>query len=204
MEWRDRMPWSSFSECWALRETRLRIINKVTEMLTDVINSLPCCQMQWTLSSHLFQPQHQPTLLGRHDCQLFPHLISPLGWFFLLYLNSQWWGSLRHGSCPSALLPLLFSLGLPGGSMIKNLPAKQETWVRSLGREDSLEKGMATHSSILAWRIFWTEEPGGLRSMRSQRVGHDWKTNAVFLDDLTNPYNSIVISMSTMTAFTPL
>ena len=44
---------------------------------------------------------------------------------------------------------------------VKNLPATQETWVRSLGQEDSLEKGMATHSSILAWRIPWTEEPGG-------------------------------------------
>ena len=46
--------------------------------------------------------------------------------------------------------------------MVKNLPAMQETWVRSLGREDSLEKEMATHSSILVWRIPWTEEPGGL------------------------------------------
>ena len=49
--------------------------------------------------------------------------------------------------------------------MVKNLPAIQEMWVQSLGKEDSLEKGMATHSSILAWRIPWTEEPGGLRSM---------------------------------------
>ena len=57
--------------------------------------------------------------------------------------------------------------------MVKNLPARQKTWVRSLGREDSLEKGMATHSSILAWRILWTEEPGGLRSTGSQRVGRD-------------------------------
>ena len=52
---------------------------------------------------------------------------------------------------------------------VKNLPAMQETWVRSLGQEDPLEKGMATHSSILAWRIPWTEEPGGLQSMGSQR-----------------------------------
>ena len=52
-----------------------------------------------------------------------------------------------------------------------------ETWVRSLGREDPLEKEMATHSSILAWRIPWTEEPGGLQSMGSQRVGHDWATS---------------------------
>ena len=49
--------------------------------------------------------------------------------------------------------------------MVKNLPAMQETWVRSLGMEGSLEKGMATHSSVLAWRIPWTEEPGGLQSM---------------------------------------
>ena len=57
--------------------------------------------------------------------------------------------------------------------MIKNLPAVQDTWVRSLGQEDPLEKGMAIHSSILAWRIPWTEEPSGLQSMGSQRVGHD-------------------------------
>ena len=57
--------------------------------------------------------------------------------------------------------------------MVKNLPAMQETWVRSLGWENPLEKGMATHSSILAWRIPRTEKPGGLQSLRSQRVGHN-------------------------------
>jgi len=57
--------------------------------------------------------------------------------------------------------------------MVKNLPPMQETWVQSLGQEDPLEKGMATHSSILAWRIPWTKEPGGLQSTGSQRVGHD-------------------------------
>ena len=56
---------------------------------------------------------------------------------------------------------------------VKNLPAVQETWIQSLGQEDPLEKGMATHSSDLAWRILWTEEPGGLQSTGSQRVGHD-------------------------------
>ena len=56
----------------------------------------------------------------------------------------------------------------------KNLPAVQKTWVPSLNQEAPLEKGMATHSSILAWRIPWTEEPGGLQSMRSQRDQHDW------------------------------
>ena len=57
--------------------------------------------------------------------------------------------------------------------MVKNLPAIQETQVRSLVSEDPLEEGMAAHSSILAWRIPWTEEPGGLQSMGLQRVGHD-------------------------------
>ena len=56
---------------------------------------------------------------------------------------------------------------------VKNLPAMQETWVGSLGWEDPLEKGKATHSNILAWRIPWTEEPGRAQSMASQRVGHD-------------------------------
>ena len=60
---------------------------------------------------------------------------------------------------------------------VKNLPAVQETWVWSLGWEDPLEKQMATHSSILAWKISWTEKPGGLQSMGSQRVENDWATN---------------------------
>ena len=57
--------------------------------------------------------------------------------------------------------------------MVKNLPAIGETWVQSLGWEDPLEEGMASHSSILAWRISWTEEPGRLQSMGLQRVGHN-------------------------------
>ena len=57
--------------------------------------------------------------------------------------------------------------------MVECLPAMLETWVRSLGCEDPLEKKMATHSSILAWKILWTEEPSGLQSMGLQRVGYD-------------------------------
>ena len=57
--------------------------------------------------------------------------------------------------------------------MVKNLPAVQETWVQSVGQEDPLEKEMVTHSIILAWRIEWAEEPGGLQSMGSLRVRHD-------------------------------
>ena len=83
-------------------------------------------------------------------------------------LGLSWVGG---GTClppppSSALTPLVAQL-------VKNLPAVQETWVRSLGQEDPLEKEMATHSSILAWKIPWTEEPGGLQSMGSQRVGHN-------------------------------
>ena len=58
--------------------------------------------------------------------------------------------------------------------MVKNLPAMWETWAQSLGWDDPLEKGMATHSSILAWRILWTEAPGGLRSMELQRNWSSW------------------------------
>jgi len=65
--------------------------------------------------------------------------------------------------------------------MIKSLPAMQEIWVRSLGQEDPLEKGMTIHSSSFAWRIPWTEEPGGLQTMRSKRVGHNWVTNTLLL-----------------------
>ena len=60
-------------------------------------------------------------------------------------------------------------IGFPGGSVVENLPAKQEMWVQSLGWEDPLEKEMASHSSILAWENPWSEEPGGLQSMGSQK-----------------------------------
>ena len=62
---------------------------------------------------------------------------------------------------------------------IKRLPAMQETRVRSLGWEDPLEKEMATHSNILAWKIPWTEGPGRLQSMESHRIGHNWATNTL-------------------------
>ena len=71
----------------------------------------------------------------------------------------------------------MFPLFLPWASlvsqMVRNLPVMQETWIQYQAQEDPLEKGMATHSSILSWRIPWTEEPGGLQSMGLQRVRHD-------------------------------
>ena len=83
------------------------------------------------------------------------------------------------------LLGLFIYYGL---QMVENLPAMQETHVRSLGWNDTVEKGMATQSSILAWRIPWTEEPGELESMGSQRIRHDWSTKTFrillsFLDE---------------------
>ena len=102
MEWWDRMPWSLFSECWAL--------------------------------SQLFH--------------------SPLSLFTRASLVAQ---------------------------RLKCLPGMWETRVRSLGREDPLEKEMATYSSTLAWRIPWREEPGRLQSMGSQRVRHDWATSLHFI-----------------------
>ena len=86
--------------------------------------------------------------------------------------------------CGETLFPiceLLFLLGMYGTSLVaqtvKNLPVMQEAGVRSQGQEDPLEKGKGTHSSILAWRIPWTEEPGGLQSIGLQRVEHNWVTN---------------------------
>ena len=67
-------------------------------------------------------------------------------------------------------------MGFPGDSVVKNLPM-QEIWVWSLGGEDPLEEEMTTHSSVLAKTVLWTEEPGGLQSMRSQTIWHDWMTN---------------------------
>ena len=76
-------------------------------------------------------------------------------------------GDIKFGSSMTLRSPSLV------GQRLKRLPAMWETWVQSLSQVDPLEKEMATHSSILAWRIPWTEEPGGLQSMGLQRVGHD-------------------------------
>ena len=78
------------------------------------------------------------------------------------------------------ILPLVILTSLVA-QMVKCLPAMWETWVRSLGQEDPLEKEMATHSSILAWKIPWMEEPGRLQSMGLQRVGHSWVTSLHFI-----------------------
>ena len=83
----------------------------------------------------------------------------------LIYLNYE--------SSENNYTIITYDNALLVAQMVKNLPAVQETQVQSLGREDPLEKEIATHFSILTWRIPWTEEPGGLQSMVSQRVGHN-------------------------------
>ena len=87
-------------------------------------------------------------------------------------------------------LPLVTHSGFPGGSVIKNLPAMWEMQVRSLGQEDPLEKEMTTHCTILTWKIPWTEKPGWLQCMGSQRVGQGWAH--------THDYNSLLTMFLTL------
>ena len=94
-------------------------------------------------------------------CRLFPPFGDP--WPSYLLPSHQ------EGKRPGAWFPKGASLVT---QKVKNLPAMQETRVQSLGREDPLEKGMAAHSGVLAWRIPWTEEPGGLQAIESQRIRH--------------------------------
>ena len=94
-----------------------------------------------------------------------------------LSILSNMKGGKKQGCDKWNILDINAALHLLGASLvaqrIKSLPAMQDTRVRSLGWEDPLEKEMATHSSILVWRIPWTEEPGGIQSTGLQRVGHD-------------------------------
>ena len=87
---------------------------------------------------------------------------------------ARFWKIIQHLSGTLVLRASLLA------QTVKHLPAMQETWVQSLGWEDPLEKEMAIHSSTLAWKIPWMEEPGRLKSMWSQRVGHDWATSLSF------------------------
>ena len=87
------------------------------------------------------------------------------------FSRQEYWSEV---TLPSLAVDLRHALqGFPGGSVVEKPPAVQEMQVGSLGQEDPLEEGMATHSGLLAWRIPWTEEPGQLQSIGSHRVGHD-------------------------------
>ena len=152
---------------------------KCTFLPVAVVQSLTCVQLSvtpwtaacqaslsFTISLSLLKPMSIESMMP------FNHLIlcHPL---LLFCMNECVWLHIKkenHGNDPH--LSLLYVMGFPGGSEVK-VSAWNETQVRSLGREDPLEKEMATHSSTLVWRIPWREEPGRLQSMRSQRVGHD-------------------------------
>ena len=104
---------------------------------------------------------------------------------FLFLLSGSWtfrtlWEALRSSSQFSYVCVLSHFRTSLVAQMVKHLPTMWETLVRSLGQEDPLEKEMAIHSSTLVWEIPWTENPGGLQSMGSQRVGHDWATSLHF------------------------
>ena len=102
------------------------------------------------------------------------------GWNPQVYSGNR---SASNSACPGSVLTRYKYIiwGEMVAQMVKNLPAKQKIWARSLGWEDPLEKGMATHSNILAWRMPWTEEPGRPHSMGSQKARHDWTTNTLTL-----------------------
>ena len=112
-------------------------------------------------SLKLFQPKLDLPPMLLHKTLLFSsNTIKNLHWLISLCI---WW----------YIIPSLVA------QMVKNLPAMQETWVRFLGQEDPLEKETAIHSSTLAWKIAWTEEPDRLQSMGLQRVGHNWATSLI-------------------------
>ena len=124
-------------------------------------------------------------LMYFHSSQLVvPCLLSTRNWFhdsvihravsIPFYILSPY-RLLKHIELFCVVIQLY--VGFPGGSLLNTLPALWEIRVRFLGQENPLEEGMATHSSLLAWRIPWTEEPCGLQSMGSQRLRHDWATN---------------------------
>ena len=105
--------------------------------------------------------------------------------------NWMKWNTGHLGMAHKAILCIYFPIiypymGFLVAQMVKSLPAMQETRVWSLGQKDPLEIGMATHSSILAWKIPWMEEPGGLQSKGSQRVGHNWAISPLFMHLFSN------------------
>ena len=92
-------------------------------------------------------------------------------------MKAKWYNTMTKEMIQRMCLP--YTWGFPGGSVVRNPPGKRGMRVGSLGQEDPLEKERATHSSIFAWKIPWTEELGGLQPTGSQRVGHKWPTEHV-------------------------
>ena len=159
-----------------------RLFSSISVLYPFDAGSTPC-------PSKLWQSKMSPKLVNyfsngwRFHCSVFAHISVA---FFIAFPQSEVATYfLRLG--PPRLGAFLMA------EMVKNLPAMQQTWVWSLGWEDPLEKGMAPDSSILAWRIPWTEEPGRLQSMGSQRAIHNWTTNMHTLPHLQKGF---LISLS--------
>ena len=129
------------------------------ETVEDSWRNDPANKWPWWPSKGLSQSQ---TSAAGFKTSLFQHSVASTA-----YLTSLCLGFLTSGNHRIKVLGASLV-----AQMVKNLPSMQETWVQSLGQEDPLEKEMVHHSSILAWRIPWTEEPGGLQLRGAQRVGH--------------------------------
>ena len=151
-----------------------RILFSYKQKRTTVCKAVP---MGLSLSSSAFD-RADPGLPLVPSLQPPPNLFSSLNLLIshltVLASRTSWHWFLS--SAPTASLVV---------HMVKNLPTMRETWVWFLGQEDPLEKGMATHSSILAWRIPWTEETGWLQSMGSQRVRHNWASNTSSVNEVS-------------------
>ena len=130
-------------------------------LVAQMVKNLPAMREIWVRS--LGREDHLEKEMATHS--------SILAW------RIPWTEEPVKNACLGKNSKLTFARASLVAQMVKNPPAMQETQVWSLGWEDPLEKEMATHSSILAWRIPWTEEPGGLQSMGSQSGGHDSATN---------------------------
>ena len=138
---------------------------------------------------------------------LYTYMHSFLYYFLLWFIPEYWiWFPVLYNrtllfiQSMYSSLHLLTPKGCPGGSVVKNLPAVQETQVQSLGWKDPLGKRMATHLSILAWRTPWMEELGGLQSMGSQRVRHNWVTDTPNSQAIPTPSSPL----ATMSLFSVL
>ena len=175
---------------WTARRSNQSILNEMFIGRTDIEAEAPIFWPPDAKSWHLKRPWCWERLRagGEGDDRGWGGWMAPPTRWTWVWVNSgNWWWTERLG--------VLWFMGSQRvrhdratelswteliAQIVKNLPAVQETQVQSLGQEDPLEQGIATHSCILAWRIPWTEEPGGLQSMGSQRVRHDWPHTHVF------------------------